>query len=144
MLGFSNIPFWNCHMKWTLKICSIPLRHFFSNPAMGHCEHFIVEADFLMKNGLGLICNRDWKSIFGKSISRLTCLYFNYSKPSLNLFFYVNLFYYVIFTNPLFNSNLHLYQCENKLSRRRRWQNSLYPIQIHKSIFVTTLSSTHC
>ena len=27
MLGFSNIPFWTCHMKWTLKICGIPLRH---------------------------------------------------------------------------------------------------------------------
>ena len=30
MLGFSNIPFWNCHMKWTLKMYGIPLRHFFS------------------------------------------------------------------------------------------------------------------
>ena len=28
--GFWNIPFWNCHMSWTLKICAIPLRHFFS------------------------------------------------------------------------------------------------------------------
>ena len=38
MKGFLNIPFWNCHMKWTLKIYDIPFRHFFfSNPDKGHC-----------------------------------------------------------------------------------------------------------
>ena len=26
---------WNCHMKWTLKICSIPLRHFFLKSSLG-------------------------------------------------------------------------------------------------------------
>ena len=71
MLGFSNIPFWNCHMKWTLKIYGIPLRHFFSQIQLRDtvlrivCKLFIIDKYIfhsLVAGGSMLSFLTNWKS----------------------------------------------------------------------------------